>query len=147
MLWSHGWTNKYSVHANTPIYKDGYLYCVSGYGKGGVKLKISDDGKSVKEMWRNSSLDNKMGGVILLNGKLYGSGDFNRKWFCIDWETGEELSASKFLKKGNIIFADGLLYCYSQSGDGEGEGRTRRRVIILLLILNFPFWSFKMNLT
>jgi len=32
LLWSFSQPNKYSVHANTPTYKDGMLYCVSGYG-------------------------------------------------------------------------------------------------------------------
>ncbi len=30
LLWSHDQPNKYSVHANTPLFHEGYLYCVSG---------------------------------------------------------------------------------------------------------------------
>jgi len=118
LLWSHEQTNQYSVHANTPIFSHGYLYCVSGYGKGGVMLKLSPEGNSVTEVWRNTSLDNRFGGVILLNGKLYGSGDKSRKWFVLDWQSGKELGSSDmFPKSGNIIFADGLLYCYSENGE------------------------------
>lgn len=118
VVWKHEQTNQYSVHANTPIYSDGFLYCVSGYGRGGVMLKLSDDGTSVSEVWRNSSLDNRMGGVVLLNGKIYGAGDKNRKWFVIDWKTGKELGSSDALTKpGNIIYADGMLYCYSETGE------------------------------
>ncbi|RLD61015.1 MAG: hypothetical protein DRI95_14705, partial [Bacteroidetes bacterium] len=116
LLWKHPQTNRYSVHANTPLYSNGYLYCVSGYGKGGVQLKISDDGNSVKEMWRNSSLDTRMGGVILIGNQLFGSGDYSRKWVCLDWKTGKELFTSKILKNGNLIYADGMLYCYDQAG-------------------------------
>lgn len=116
MLWNVAQTNRWSVHANTPLYHDGKLYCVSGYGKGGIMLQLSEDGTSVTELWRDESLDDKMGGIILLDGKIYGSGDANKKWFCIDWETGEELYSSKMLKVGNIIFADGLLYCYGTGG-------------------------------
>ncbi len=116
LLWSHEQTNKWSVHANTPLYHDGQIYCCSGYGKGGVMLKLSEDGTSVTELWRDESLDDKMGGMILLNGRIYGSGDANKKWFCIDWETGEELYSSKMLKVGNIIYSDGLLYCYGTGG-------------------------------
>jgi outer membrane protein assembly factor BamB len=50
LLWSHDQPNKYSVHANTPLYHDGYLYCVSGYGKGGVMLKVAEDGNSIREV-------------------------------------------------------------------------------------------------
>lgn len=116
LLWSIDQPNRWSVHANTPLYHDGQIYCVSGYGKGGVMLKLSEDGNSVTELWRNESLDDKMGGVILLDGRIYGSGDANKKWFCIDWETGNELYSSKMLKPGNVIYADGLLYCYGTGG-------------------------------
>lgn len=119
LLWSYPHPNKWSVQANTPIYKDGKLYCFSGYGKGGVLLQLSDDGKSVTEVWTDPMLDSKMGGAILLDGKIYGSGDKNRKWFCIDWETGKELYSATPLKVGNIIYADGMLYCY---GDGGNVG-------------------------
>lgn len=117
LLWTVDQPNKYSVHANTPVYRNGWLYCVSGYGKGGVMLELSKDGESVREVWRNEDLDNKLGGVVVLDGKIYGSGDFNRSWYCLDWYTGEVLySASKF-KKGNIISAEGLLYWYTQGGN------------------------------
>lgn len=116
LLWSVNQPNKWSVHANTPIYNNGQIYCVSGYGKGGVKLQLSDDGTSVTELWRDESLDDKMGGVVLLDGRIYGSGDANKEWYCIDWETGKELYSSKMLKVGNIIYADGLLYCYGTGG-------------------------------
>lgn len=118
LLWSHEQTNQYSVHANTPLYNDGYIYCVSGYGKGSVLLKLADDGSSVTEVWRNQALDNRMGGVVLINGKLYGAGDKSKKWFVLDWKTGKELSSSELLSKtGNTIFADGMLYCYSENGE------------------------------
>jgi len=116
LLWSHHWPNQYSIHANTPIYKDGSVFIASGYRKGCVRLEINPDGKSVKEVWTNSMLDNRMGGVILLNNKLYGSGNANRKWFCVDWNSGNILYESEMLKNGNIITADGMLYCYREDG-------------------------------
>lgn len=116
LLWAHNHPNKYSVHPNTPLFHNGEIYCVSGYGKGGVKIKLSDDGKSVTELWRDPELDNQMGGVILLNDRLYGAGHNNKKWFCLDWKTGKTLYSDKFIKEGNIIFADEHLYCYGQDG-------------------------------
>lgn len=116
-LWSHPQPNKYSVHANTPLYHDGQLLCTSGYGKGSVMLKLSEDGNSVTEQWRNTTLDSRMGGMILKDGIVYGSGDFSRVWVAVDWETGRELSTSKMIAKGNLIYADGMLYCYGESGE------------------------------
>lgn len=116
VLWTYPHPNKWSVQANTPIYKDGKLYCFSGYGMGGVQLQISDGGNKIEKLWFNESLDSKMGGAVLLDGKLYGSGDNNRAWYCIDWETGEDLYSSSMIKVGNIIYADGLLYVYGTDG-------------------------------
>jgi outer membrane protein assembly factor BamB len=117
LLWRHDQPNKYSVHANTPLYHGGYLYCVSGYGQGGVMLKIASDGSAKQEMWRNASLDNRMGGVILLNDRIYGSDDSNKAWWCLDWKTGKEIYSEKITNKGNIICSDGMLYCYGDNGE------------------------------
>jgi outer membrane protein assembly factor BamB len=117
LLWSHDQPNKYSVHANTPLYHDGYLYCVSGYGQGGVMLKVAEDGNSVKEVWRNTSIDNRMGGVVLVNGKIFGSDDLGKAWHCVDWKTGTTMYSEKITGRGNIIYADGMLYLYGDNGE------------------------------
>jgi len=117
LLWSVAHPNKYSIHPNTPYFKDGYLYCVSGYGKGGVMIELSDDGSNAKEVWKDESMDNQMGGFVVLDGKIYGSGHNNRAWFCLDWKTGNVLHSAKMLSKGNVVSADGKLYCYGESGE------------------------------
>lgn len=117
LLWSHDQPNKYSVHANTPLYHDGFLYCVSGYGKGGVMLKVAEDGSHVNEVWRNTSIDNRMGGVVLVNGKIFGSDDAGKAWYCLDWKTGASMYSEKITGRGNIIHADGLLYLYGDNGE------------------------------
>ena len=117
MLWSYRHTNRTSVHPNTPLYHEGDLYCFSGYGKGGVKLRLSADGSAVTHDWTNSSLDPKIGGAVLIDGYIYGSGDNNRQWYCIDWETGGNQYQSTAIFKGNIISADGMFICYSEQGE------------------------------
>ena len=117
LLWKHSQPNRYFVHANTPLYYNGQLYCVSGYGKGSVMLQLSVDGTSVKELWRSKTHDNRMGGFVLYKGKIYGSGDYSRTWVCLDWKTGKELFTEKILRNGNIILADNMLYCYGEGGN------------------------------
>ena len=116
VLWRIEQTNQWSVHANTPIYNNGYIYCISGYGKGGVMIKLSDDGSTATEAWRNATLENRMGGAILLNDRIYGPSDSKRKLICLDWKTGNELFSFAGMAPGNIISAEGLLYCYSEAG-------------------------------
>ena len=116
-LWSVDQPNTWSVHANTPEYIDGSVYCVSGYGKGGVMLKLSADGNSVTETWRSTSIGNRMGGFVVLNGKIFGSDDSGKAWYCTDWKTGTDMYSGKVTGKGNIISAEGLLYLYGDNGE------------------------------
>ncbi|MDR0559066.1 MAG: PQQ-binding-like beta-propeller repeat protein [Prevotellaceae bacterium] len=117
-LWSYEQTNKWSVHANTPVYGDNMLLCTSGYGKGSVMLKFTDGGRSVEKAWELPELDSRIGGIVKLGNYAYGSGDANKYWFCIDWKTGEKKYKEKGLNSvGVTIAADGMLYCYSDKGE------------------------------
>lgn len=117
LLWSYEQTNQWAVHANTPLFYDGSVLCFSGYGQGGVKLKLSPDGSSVTKEWFNKNLDSRIGGAVVVNGFFYGSGDNSREWRCVDWKTGEEKYASATIGKGAVIYADGMLFCYSERGE------------------------------
>jgi len=117
LLWKFEHINTYGVHPNTPLYSNGKLFCFSGYGKGAVMLKLADDGSSVSELWRSVNFDNQMGGAVLFNNKIYGSGHKSRSWFCLEWETGKEIYSEKIAGNGTIIFADGMLYCYGDNGE------------------------------
>lgn len=117
LLWTHPQTNRYDVHANTPIYHDGAVYCFSGYGKGGVKLQLNEDGSSASKAWFNPTMNSRMGGAVLVDGHIYGSGDSDREWQCIDWETGKQKYTSREVGNGAVIYADEHLYCYSERGE------------------------------
>ena len=117
-LWQYPHITDYDVNPNSPIYQDGFLYCFSGYGTGGEKLKIAADGNSTQKVWQDKTLDCHIGAAVLVDGYIYGSGHKNRGWHCLDWNTGEVKYTSRELGgKGNIIYADGLLYIYSERGD------------------------------
>jgi len=116
LLWKYHYQNKYLTHANGPMFSDGKIYCVSGGGKGGVMLQISDDAMSVTSLWQDSILDNKMGGTILYDGKIFGAGSVSKKWVCLDAKTGKEIYSSRITKNETTIYADELLYSYSEGG-------------------------------
>lgn len=117
LLWNYSHTNRWEVHPNTPIFHNNSIFAFSGYGQGGVMLKLFQDGKSASRKWVGKSMDSRMGGAVVMNGKIYGSGDNNRQWQCIDWETGKVDYSSKEVGNGVIIAADGKLYWYSQRGE------------------------------
>jgi outer membrane protein assembly factor BamB len=117
LLWSVEHPNQYAVHPNTPIYSDGGLFVFSGYGQGGEKYKLSADGSSVTKEWDIKSFDSRMGGAILIDGFLYGSGDTGRSWQCIDWKTGEKKYSSTEIGQGATIAANKKLIGYSEKGE------------------------------
>jgi outer membrane protein assembly factor BamB len=117
LLWSFEHTNQWAVHPNTPIYFENKLFVFSGWGQGAEMLKLSPDGSSVTKEWDVKSFDNRQGGAVLLNGFLYGSGDADRSWQCIDWKTGERKYSSTEMGKGVVIAANNRLIGYSEKGE------------------------------
>jgi hypothetical protein len=117
LLWSFEHPNQWAVHPNTPIYSDGGLFVFSGYGQGGEKLKLSADGSSVSKEWDIKSFDSRMGGAVLIDGFMYGSGDNGRSWQCINWNTGKQEYSSTEVAKGVTIAANKTLIGYSEKGD------------------------------
>lgn len=108
------------IHANTPVYSKGIIYCSSDNEKtncGLVALKLSIDGKSVTTEWRNMNFKNLMGGIIVTDGHIYGSMYRKNLWCCINSSNGQILYSSDKFGDGNIIMADGMFYCYSENGE------------------------------
>ncbi|MBS0000271.1 MAG: PQQ-binding-like beta-propeller repeat protein [Cyclobacteriaceae bacterium] len=117
VLWNYGHTNTYNIHPNTPLFLNDAVFCFSGYGQGGVMLQMNGDGRSISRKWFLETMDSRIGGAVIQDGKIYGSGDRNREWQCIDWENGKILYTSTEIGNGVVITAEGLLYLYSQRGE------------------------------
>jgi outer membrane protein assembly factor BamB len=108
------------IHANTPVYSGGIIYCSSDYSEknaGIIALKLSNDGKSVTTIWRNEKFRNLIGGIIVHDGYIYGSQYRRNSWCSLNAETGEIMYTFNNFGDGNIIMADGLFYCYSERGE------------------------------
>lgn len=104
-------------YCNTPIYSDGFIYGVSGVkkGNGAYKLELSPDGKMITEVWRNRNVKNAIGGFVKIENQLFTTSDDN-KLKCLDLKTGIVVDSLRNLR-GSIIYADNLLYCYSDNGN------------------------------
>ena len=111
------------IKCTTPLYKDGMVYVTGGYNTGGMMVKIDEDGKSATVSWTDSVLDNHHGGVVLVNGYIYGSNWINNgngDWCCIEWNTGKAMYQEHWKCKGSIISADGMLYVYDEKSGYVG---------------------------
>ena len=126
------WQYPHKVYADenitTPLFHDG-LVIVSGCVRKGttsLELQVSGDHCAVEMHWHNKTLDNKQGGIVLFDGRLYGYAESqNRKgpWMCIDFKTGETIfqsapvrSSYKY-KNGCLTYADGMFYLYADNGN------------------------------
>ncbi len=118
-LWQAEHKTKNGCNPNTPLYKDGYVCTSSGYGTTGTQMfKLSADGRKISKVWINEAPDVHFGGLLLVNGYIYGSGHKKKGWHCLDWTSGKLQFTSKEIGgKGNLIYADGMIYCYSEKGD------------------------------
>jgi outer membrane protein assembly factor BamB len=114
------WHVKHKSYADEnvllPIYHEGHIF-VSSLAAGSVKWKVAvQDGRArLEEVWRTKEMDNHHGGVILLDGNLYGTSTVrnSKKWVCLDWQTGRKRFAETGVGKGSLTWAGGMFYTLS----------------------------------
>ncbi|MFI3291609.1 MAG: PQQ-binding-like beta-propeller repeat protein [Opitutales bacterium] len=109
----------WKISGATPIYKDGKIFLTAGYDSGSLMLELPEAKGEVKVLWKNPTFDNHHGGIVLLDGKLYGANWNNNNsgnWQCVDWQTGETIYNQEWegFSKGSVVSADGLLYVYEE---------------------------------
>jgi outer membrane protein assembly factor BamB len=116
-VWSHpqdpGAANP--NHAITPVYENGCIYATSGHGEGGQMLRLSPDGQSATQKWTDSVLNSLHGGVLAVDGHIYGSNSKGR-WVCLGLDSGEVTYEERGAGRGSVAYADGMLYCYGEKG-------------------------------
>ena len=118
----------------TPVYNDKVVYVTSGYNTGcaAVKLSKSGDTFNAETLYSNRNLANQHGGVVLVNGHIYGFSD-GLGWTCQNLETGEVVWRHKAgdISKGAVLAVNdrlllldertGLLVVAASSPDGWKE--------------------------
>ena len=110
-------------HCNSVVHEEGFLYFVAceEHGQGTVKLSLSEDGKSIREVWRNPEVINVFEGCNGIN--------------IID-TAGLRGGVAVRALSGNIVHADGKLFIYGHNGrlqlfrleNGKPELRSEMRI-------------------
>jgi len=119
------WRDKYEdyqddpkdLNINTPLYYDGSVFVTSGYDNPSAMYKLSADGTRLNREWVSPILDVHIGGIVRVDNFIYGANWLDNKngnWVCLDWKTGKVMYEEKWITKGSIITADGMLYCYEE---------------------------------
>ena len=117
LLWESDWNGRVAV-IPTPIFKDGIVYVTSGYNAGCSALQIAENNQ-VKVLYNNRVMKNHHGGVVELDGYIYGYSD-RVGFVCQNLQTGEKKWAAdkKKVAKGAVTYADGRFY-FVQEFDGQ----------------------------
>ncbi len=114
--------NRMGINCSTPLYQDGFVFAASAYNTGGGLVKLSKDPNGVRaeEVWFSKKMQNHHGGMILLDGCLYGANGGNEggSLVCLDFKTGNVLwdGRDSGAPKGSLALADGRLYYRAEGG-------------------------------
>lgn len=114
LLWSYQPVSNRTANITTPLFNDNKVFYTSAYGTGCALLNLSAQGGEVKadEVYFSREMQNHHGGVILLNGYVYGfSGSLLA---CVEFATGKPVWKHRSVGKGTVTYADGNLYLLSE---------------------------------
>jgi outer membrane protein assembly factor BamB len=120
-LWK--WQAKGIIWANSPVVKEDMIFITQGYDYPAKMLRVTQDVSSIEEVYTTMALDNHHHGLIELDGYLYGSQWVHNNagtWVCLEWNSGEVMYDEEWNSKGEIIYADGMLYVYVEKGGYVG---------------------------
>jgi len=117
------WPDAPLIKCVSPLFHDGKIYVTGGYDHGSILLSLNEDGTNVSVDWVDEVLDVHHGGVVLVDGYIYGANwldNSNGNWCCLDWKTGNKMYEEHWKCKGSIISADGLLFIYDEKSGFAG---------------------------
>ena len=125
LLWDYNRVANSTANVPTPLIKDNFVFCSSGYGDGGSALLKLDGRKnrySAAEVYYfpDRKLQNHHGGMILLDKFVYMGHGHNQGFpVCVDFASGEVAWApGRGAGHGSaaVSYADGRLYFRYEDG-------------------------------
>jgi len=115
LMWKYGRVANRTANIATPVVFDNKVFYSSGYDTGGALLGLKAQAGEVKaeEIYFTRDMKNHHGGVVLVNGYLYGFNDAILA--CLEFATGKLMWRNRSVGKGALTYADGNLYVMSES--------------------------------
>jgi len=123
-LWGYNKIANKTANIPTPIIKDDYVFCSTGYQTGAalLRLKAKGDGIEAEEVWfqTGKDLQNHHGGMVLVGDYLYGGHGHNKGFpVCVEFKTGKiQWDGGRGPGSGSaaVVYADGQMYFRYQDG-------------------------------
>jgi outer membrane protein assembly factor BamB len=117
LMWRYEKVANRTANITTPIFFKDKVFYTSAYNTGCALLRLKAENGEVKaeEVYFSKEMMNHHGGVVLVNGYLYGFS--NAILTCMEFETGKVMWKDRSVGKGCLTYADGMLFLI-------GEGNT-----------------------
>ncbi|HXG64407.1 MAG TPA: PQQ-binding-like beta-propeller repeat protein [Blastocatellia bacterium] len=115
LMWRYTTVANRTANCTTPVFHDNKVFYSSAYGTGCALLGLKAQNGEVKaeEIYFSREMMNHHGGVVLVNGYLYGFS--NNMLTCIEFATGKPMWKHRSVGKGSLTYADGMLYLLSEN--------------------------------
>jgi outer membrane protein assembly factor BamB len=127
-LWRYPYETDYFCNTANPVVADSRVVISAGENHGSVLLDVGAQGEeqNPREVWSSqgaaSVLRSEWQTPVLVDGKLYGFDNVGSAGpvthlTCIDPATGKRVWQQPRFGKGNLIAADGKLFCSTMKGE------------------------------
>jgi len=115
LMWHYTRAANNIANITTPVFFDNKVFYTSAYDTGGGLLALTPQNGEVaaKEIYFTREMKNHHGGVILVDGYLYGFNDSILT--CLDFATGKLMWRDRSVGKGSVTYADGNLYIQGEN--------------------------------
>jgi outer membrane protein assembly factor BamB len=114
LMWRQSSPANGTANIATPVYADNKVFFTSSYGTGAALFGLKATGEEVRaqEIYFTRDMRNHHGGVVLVNGYVYGFNDSILT--CLEFATGKMIWRDRSVGKGAVTYADGNLYILSE---------------------------------
>ena len=125
LLWNYNRIANVTANIPTPIVKDNFVFCSTGYGTGAALLEIKKDGTQLvaEEQYflDAKQMQNHHGGMVLFGDHIYcGHGHNNGFPLCLELKSGKVVWGGDVRGPGSgsaaVLLADGHLYFRYEDG-------------------------------
>ncbi len=115
LMWRYEPVANRTANCTTPVFHENKVFYSSNYNTGCALLELKPNRQGLvraEEVYFNRYLMNHHGGVVLVDGHLYGF--HNAILTCMEFETGKVMWKDRSVGKGSLTYADGRLYLFSE---------------------------------
>jgi outer membrane protein assembly factor BamB len=115
VMWRYARAANGTANCTTPVFAENKVFFTSAYGTGAGLLGLSAQNGEVmaQEIYFTKDMQNHHGGVVLVNGYLYGFS--NSILTCIEFASGKKMWSNRSVGKGALTYADGMLFLLGEN--------------------------------